>query len=237
MEHNNSYAQLKTVDVYVSNNIYKNSYDENITIYRIQTNESGVINSITSINDDEFVIPEIAVSNDEIRIWSDYKVYSINIIKIGNSSLYVKGGERSIYTGNGNQFMEIKIQPDNNTLYEHDDLFLTEDDNNGLQTHFKINPSKFFGYNYSNNTLIVDYRYADNPNYKYVYERQGKNIFVTYFYNMDEFIEYSPKMEIYGDIYSGEMKVNIINYFIMAAVSNLLSSILFPLFFLENPIR
>ncbi|MDR1971010.1 MAG: hypothetical protein LBQ46_03725 [Treponema sp.] len=234
--YNNSYTQSKTVDVYVPNNLTKHSFDESITIYRIKTNEFGIINSITSINNDEFIIPEITVGEDEIRIWSDRDVYAINIMNIENSSLYVKGGERSIYTRNGNQFMEIKIQPDSKTIFEHDEIFLTKGENNVLQDHFKINPSNFFGYNYSDNTLIIDYRYADNPNFKYVYERKGNTILVTYFYNMGEFIEYPSKIEIHGNIYSSEMKVNIINYFITTGVRSLLSGILFPLFFLENPI-
>jgi hypothetical protein len=233
---NISYGQSKTIDVYVPTVISKTSSNEDIIIYRIRTNETGIINSITTINDDKYIIPEIIGKDNEIRIWSDRKTYSINIIKIDNSSLYVKGGERSIYTRNGNQFMEIKIQPDNHVIYEHDEVFLTKESNNVLKNNFKINPSKFFGYNYSNNTLIVDYRYINNPNYKYVYENKNNAIFVTYFYNMDEYIAYSPKIEVRGNIYSVEMKINIINYFIVTSVDNLLSSILFPLFFLENPV-
>jgi hypothetical protein len=233
---NISYTQTKTIDVYVPNVISQSSSNLDIIIYRIHTDETGIINSITSMNDDTYIIPEIINADNNIRIWSNQKKYAINYIKTDNTTLYVKGGERSIYTRNGDQFMEIKIQPDNYIIYEHDEILLIKESDNVLENHFKINPSKYFGYNYSNNTLIVDYRYINNPNYKYVYEKNSGVIFVTYSYMMDEYIAYSPKIEIHGKIYSDEMKVNIINYFIITSVSNLLSSVLFPLFFLENPV-
>ncbi|QQO11008.1 hypothetical protein [Breznakiella homolactica] len=232
----NSFSQSKTVDIFIPHNIVKGNYSDEIGKYRILTNEAGIITSITVENDEFFVNPEITVGADEIQIWSDKTIYAINTIKLDDTSIYVRGGERSIYTKDNNQFMEIKIHPDTFTIYEHEEIILTEGSNTTLESHFKVNPSKFSGCNYTNNTLIINYRRANNPNFKFEYEEDNGVIYVTYFYNMDEFIEYSSKIEIHGNIYSTETKTNVINYFIVASVYSLLADILFPTLFIENPI-
>jgi hypothetical protein len=62
-------------------------------IYRITTNERGIINSITAVNNSDYIVPEIIVNDNKITISSDRRVYSINQIEIGEDCLYVKGGE------------------------------------------------------------------------------------------------------------------------------------------------
>ncbi|MDR1106022.1 MAG: hypothetical protein LBL44_06670 [Treponema sp.] len=204
-------------------------------IYRITTNEQGIINSITAVNNSEYIVPEIIVCDRKITISSDRRVYSINQIEIDEECLYVKGGGRSIFTRDGNQAMPVSITPTANVIYEHDEIRLEKKSDKSLEETFKINPSRFSGISFFETISIVDCRYKNNPQNKYTYEKRNGAVFVTYYRMMDEFEEYSDRIKIEGNIHCDSMKTNIINYFIVYSVYSLAARILFPFFFLENP--
>jgi hypothetical protein len=209
--------------------------DNNIVIYRIMTNEQGIINSITAVNNSDYIVPKIIICDRKITISSDRRVYSINQIEIDEEYLYVRGGEKSIFTRHGNQAMAILITPIANVIYEHDEIRLERKTDKSLEEIFKINPSRFSGISFSETTSIVDYRYKNNPQNKYTYEKGNGAILVTYYRMMDEFEEYSDRIRIEGNIYCDSMKTNIINYFIVYSVYSLAARILFPSLFIENP--
>jgi hypothetical protein len=229
-----AYGQVKSLDIHIPNSIMRGGNDK-IVIYRITTNEQGIINSITAVNNSDYIVPEIIVSDSKITISSSRRIYSINQIEIGEECLYVKGEERSIFTRDDNQLMPVLITPTANVIYEHDEIRLERKTDNSLEQIFKINPSRFPGVSFSEATAIVDYRYKNNPQNKYVYEKKDGTIFTTYYRMMDEFEEYTDRIKIEGNIYYDSMKTNIINYFIVYSVYSLAANILFPFFFLENP--
>jgi hypothetical protein len=212
--------------------------DDRTVIYRITTNEQGIINSITAVNNSDYIVPEIIVDNNKITISSNRTAYAIDQIEIGENCLYVTGDKvpASIFKRDENQGTYILITPAANVIYEHDEVRLEKRSDKSLEQIFKINPSRFRGVSFSENTSIIDYRYKNNPQNKYVYIKRGGAIFMTYYRMTDEFEEYRDRIKIEGNIYCDSQKINIINYFIVYSVYSLVADILFPFLFLENPV-
>jgi hypothetical protein len=229
------YGQARSLDIHIPNSISRGG-DNQTVVYRITTNEQGIINSIRALNDKDYIVPEIIVSDRIITISSDRRVYSIKQIEIDEKCLYVKGGERSIFTQDGNQSTTIFITPAENVIYEHDEVRLEIKSDKFLEEIFKINPSRFSGISFSENTSIIDYRYKNNPQNKFIYENRDGIIFMTYYRMMGgEFEEYRSRIKIEGSIYCDSIKTNIINYFIVYSAHTWAASMLFPLIFLDNP--
>jgi hypothetical protein len=77
------------------------------------------------------------------------------------------------------------------------------------------------------------YRFKDNVNVKYDFKIKEGKISITYYADRD--IEYYPDIEITGySLYSSDMVVNVINYYIL---TDSVGTLLFPLLFLENPFK
>jgi len=232
-----SFSQEKIMDIHILNLICMGKGgDDEITVFRIKTNNDGFICSIEPINNPTLYTPIINIEKDRITINSnDDWIYAINEILIRDKEILVRGGEKSIYTKDGGKFLPISINNTTNILYEHDEIKLILQNENSLEELFKVNPSRFSCLTYVDNILISDYRFKKNTMNRFEYTALPDRYLVTYFYIDDV---YSPPIEIRGDnLYTHDIQKNVINYFILQSTFELLSDILFPFIFLETPIK
>jgi hypothetical protein len=213
-------------------NFYDSSDDVNV-IYRINTNEDGIIDSIVSLNNKEYNPPKIIISDKRITITSDVRRYAIEEIIITGNKILVRGGPKSIYTRDDSGFLDIVIDPMLNIIYENDEVKLVKTSEYSVEELYKIEYSRYMSNIYSDNILRVDYRFRGNTIEVLEYKKDGNDISITYQY-MDD--KYKPDIKISGDsLYSPNNLRNALNYFILLSTNNLLAKILFPTIFLQNP--
>ena len=222
------YAKEKIVEIKMGD-YSKASDGKSIATYKIVTGSDGIIKSITVNNRPDFKPPEIVRDGNRITLSEGVLtdiIWERNIV-------YIRGGKGSIYTKN-DAYRKVTVNPRPGVLYEHEELRLDKLSDKSVEEVFRNNPSNFSALVYKDNTLYDDYKFKGNTDFKYEFKRKGNIISVTYYYDDTK---YSPDIEISGDnIYSFDMPVNVINYYILTGFG-ILPPFLFPILFLENPFK
>ena len=228
------FGQEKTIFINIPfDNDKMFSFDGQIRVFKIKTNNDGIIISVESTNKPNYISTEVTIDREKIIIKSKNRILAINEILIKNEEIWVRGGPRSIYTKDIENYLHITICDSPDILYEHEELKLTKSSEKSLAEVYKIIPSKYFSIIYCNNFSKIDYRFSGNTNRKYEYSNIGSKYFVTYYYGDDKII---PDIEIYGDsLYSHDVRKNVINYFVLQSADIFLAELLFPSIFLKNP--
>lgn len=231
----------KTVMIMISNcalgetlrpGISKNP-DAFIHTFIIHTFSDGVISDISLTTSNYIIDPHsVYIKRIANRIeLTDSRSKINDLIYFDNNIITASGPS---FSCSGISELIIKSNPQNNIIYDNQLLSLKYIPNSQLIEIYKNTPCKYYACSYSNNILLVDYLYAGNVNFKYAYHKDKHKTLVTYFYPAgNDFIKFSPAIVIKGDsIHVQNNIIDIINYFILQSVNDILAEILFPIIFL-----
>jgi hypothetical protein len=226
------FCQEKIVNVLIPPEILRVSYDDELMVFEIRTNEDGLINTIDAINGFGFVAPAIIIGEGRITISSEEEIYAINDILLSHNEIYVRGGSGSVYTRN-DDYLPITIGNDEKTIYEHDEMRMEKPSEKSLIEVFKVDRSRYSAVVYADNILRVDYIFQNNTMRTHEYRSDNGRTIVAYSDMQDK---YPRVIEIYGDkLYNHNKTANIVNYFILLSVHPFLARMLSPMIFLEDP--
>jgi hypothetical protein len=228
-----SFCQEKVIELHIPNSIIYRHGNDNINIYRIRTNNDGYVSRVESLNVHDYSSTEVSFEVGRITLKARERGLAINEILVREGGIFVRGVPTSIYTKDSVDFSYISIHENQDIIFEHEELKLIKLSEKSLDTIFKINPSRFTSITYFNNMSLFDYRFKNNTMNKFVYNGNDNGYSVTYHYLDDE---YSPDVRIYGDnLYTSDIRKNVINFFILSSAEVLLARFLFPTIFLEHP--
>ena len=229
--------QLKTIEITVPDLRSKGTMP-GLGVYVVKIGSDGIIRSVvlksTAIPDftGNSYHSSIFRNGNLINIASSNQVSQINNIKWDND-LYVRGetGPYRLRTGG---FTQIKVQQENNVIYESPYIKLLRISSNSLK---EINQRGGMALSFSNNTTEASL--SDAVEWKIEYRSMpGEIIAVYYDMSMGGADEYPPVTIKFIDnvkLYSQNKIINVINNFILYNAASHLQEVLFPLLFLDNP--
>jgi len=229
-----SFGQDKAISINIPfDNEKMLSFDGINRIFKIKTNIDGIIVSVESTNKSNYIDTEVIIDGERMNIKSKNRVLPINEILVKDDGIWVRGGPKSVYTKGGDNYLHVFVDYSSDVLYEFDELKLIKLSEKSVTEIFKAIPSKFSAITYFKNISRVDYRFDGNTNRKFEYVKYNCKYNVSYYY-MDDKI--TPDIEIFGEnLYSCDVKKNVINYFILRSADGFLAELLFPLIFLADP--
>ena len=173
----------------------------------------------------------------------------IDIINNGNSIVLKKGKKEEntievldnklVFSGIrlvpiGMNKINVFIKPKDNVIYESELSTMSKISDTILEEKLNEKAKNKTGYRFYNNVLFLDYNLYGNVNEKMLFKNNIAGMLVTYYYRMgdglsdDDFDRYSPDIKIEGDkIYNDDMKINVINHFILYVANYVLAGIMF----------
>jgi hypothetical protein len=237
-----SFCQEKIIEVHVPDGIgSKHGIDDDkITIYRITINNDGYISRVESPNNRDYSTGEVNFEDDRItlkRANNDNESLAVNEILIKEGEILLRGGPRSIYTKNGEDFSSISVYENQDIIFEGEEIKLVKLSEKALETVFKVDMSNFSALTYFDNRSFSDFRFRNNTQWRYEYNGSDNGYTVSYYrmaFYMGEPAAYNIK--VYGDnLFTSSNQKNVINYFIISSIYHILADFLFPTIFLEQP--
>jgi hypothetical protein len=230
----------QVVTVRIGNSIYKARLKDGVknksaymNVFNVAIGEDGIITKVGLAGEADVLDPfKIVLTRKGDAIVIKRSAGSVHEIRWSGNALELRG---PLFVGLSNKALKVSVAGKKDEIYASPELVLQSKDGE-LNEIFRKKPSDFFAFRYSNSVLFVDYRMNNNTQFKLEYKNEkGKNL-AKYFAAFDEdFLEYSPPIEISGArLCSNSTLVNVINYFILKASDNVLEEALFPLLFLPN---
>src|SRR5574344_1189292 len=218
------YAQ-NAIKVDIGYPVWKdNSNDQQFTII-ITLDENGIIEKVLQKSKTgEKEIATVHKSSGILIIHSRFS--TINEIEINETNISLTGES---FCNNKKDSIKVFISPSENVIFQSEYSILEKKGSDLEEKIFK--ETKIEGYRLKRNTVFIDYKKYQNVNEKLVYNNK---YLVTYYYRMGDGFEeadydkYSPAIKISGyQLYNDNIKVNVINHYILVAADPLLAGILF----------
>ncbi|MDR2478520.1 MAG: hypothetical protein LBD48_04320 [Treponema sp.] len=202
---------------------------EGLYTYAVTVGPDGIISSVT----DGQGVFQIQRQGNSLTITGTTENPWINNIQWDAGNVYVRAASGPYHAEN-NAFTQIKIQPEQYTIYDYSVMRLVKTSHNALWGRNKIaGPSVLYM-----NNITAQYNGDGSKLRKLVYTPKPDETGVVCYGGVDGSVPYDLPAAIRTNgirLYSNDTAINVINAFILEAVDEQLKNALLPLVFLEAP--